>query len=124
MLRNNFSTTYTVIINGADTNTKIDLGLPELDLTFLLVKDNIATLYIRVKKEIHRLKFHTKGKYRTKIERLGFTVGEVKTGNQADSTIRAILNTEGWVCNEPDALSKFEGEVKERDEAVRINWKK
>ena len=80
MPQNNFSTTYAVIVNGADITTKLDLGIPELDLTFLLIRDNTSTLYVRAKKEIHRLKFQTKGKYRTKIERLGFTVGEVKTG--------------------------------------------
>ena len=57
MKQNNFSTTYTVVINGADTNTKLDLKIPELYLTFILIKDNIATLYIRTKKEVHRLKF-------------------------------------------------------------------
>ena len=48
----------------------------------------------------------------------------MKTGNQADNTIRAILKTEGWVSNDPEALSKFEGEVKKREEAVMIDWTK
>ena len=124
MKQNNLSTTFTAIVNGADVNTNLDLQVPELDLTFLLIKDNTATLYIRTKKEIDRYKFYKKGKYRTKIESLGFTVGEVKTGTQANSAIRAILGTEGWVCNDPDALSMFEGEVQEREEVVRIDWKK
>jgi len=57
MSRNNFSNTYAIIINGADVNTKLNLEVPEQELTFLLIKDNIATLYVRAKKEIHRLKF-------------------------------------------------------------------
>ena len=124
MLRNNFSTTFSVTIVGADTNTKLDLRIPELDLTFLIIKDGTATLYTRTRKEINRKMFYKNGKCYNRIKSLGFTVGDVKTGNQADSNIRAILKTEGWICNEPDALLKFEGEVKERDEAVRINWKK
>lgn len=50
MPQNNFSTTFAVTINGADVNTKLDLKMPELDLTFLIVKDNTATLYVRTKK--------------------------------------------------------------------------
>ena len=48
----------------------------------------------------------------------------MKSGNQANSAIRAILGSEGWVCNDPDALSRFEEEVQERNEAVRIDWNK
>ena len=39
--------TFAVVINGADVNTKLDLKIPDLDLTFLLVKDNTSTLYVR-----------------------------------------------------------------------------
>lgn len=47
MPRNNFSTTFAVTINGADTNAKIDLKVTETKLTFLITKDNTTTLYIR-----------------------------------------------------------------------------
>ncbi len=124
MKQNNFSTTFAVVVNGADINTELDLRIPELDLTFLIVKDNTATLFIRTKNEICRKMFYKAGRYRTKIERLGFTLGEVKTGTQANNTIRAILNSEGWACNDPDALSRFEGEVQEREEALMIDWTK
>tara|TARA_B100000424_G_C22713996_1_gene388400 strand:+ start:42 stop:371 length:330 start_codon:yes stop_codon:yes gene_type:complete len=109
MLRNNFSTTFAVTINGADVNTKLDLKIPELDLTFLIVKDSTATLYVRTKKELNRKLFYKTGRYYSKIERLGFTVREVKTGTQADNTIRAILKTKGRLCSDEEALSKFEG---------------
>ena len=48
----------------------------------------------------------------------------MKTGTQADNTIRAILKTEGCDCNDDEALSKFKGEVKKREEAVMIDWTK
>ena len=122
MKQNNFSTTFAVVVNGADVNTKLDLKIPEMDLTFLIVKDNTATLYVRTKNEIGRKTFQKTGRYYSKIEKAGFTVGEVKTGTQADNAIRAIINSEGRVCSDEEALSKFKGEVKKREEAVMIDW--
>ena len=54
MKRSNLSNTYAVIINGADANTKLDLEVPGQVLTFILVKGNTATLYVRAKKEFPR----------------------------------------------------------------------
>ena len=80
MKQSNFSTTFAVVVNGADVNTKLDLKIPGPNLSFLIVKDNIATLYIRTENEIGRKTFQKTGRYYTKIEKAGFTVGEVKTG--------------------------------------------
>ena len=57
MARTNLSTTFTVVINKVDANTELDLEIPDLDLTFHLIKDNTITLYVRSRKEIPRFIF-------------------------------------------------------------------
>ena len=57
MTQTNLSTTFTVVINKVDANTELDLEIPDLDLTFHLIKDNTITLYVRSRKEIPRFIF-------------------------------------------------------------------
>ena len=101
------------------------MPIPDLEgsnASIWMTKTDEAILYISFSCDQNRKLFLKAYRGRTFLEKEGYTVEKVKTGDAALVLLRREYASGNWACSDQSALDNLIGQAEEEEEEVRIDW--